>query len=68
MTKALFITDVQIFISANSPVQAGEILQNLQQQLNLRPDIVNDLAQTYSENGKYWLITSLPKGRLKILI
>jgi hypothetical protein len=68
LTKAIFMTNPQLFISAGSSSQRAEILQNLQQQLSLSPATLATLVNSYEKNAPDGFVTSLPAGNYRLLI
>jgi hypothetical protein len=68
LTTAIFMTDPTLFISANSPSQRTEILQNLQQQLNLSAASLKEIVALAARNPQVLLITALPVGNYRIPI
>jgi hypothetical protein len=64
-TKAIFMTNPALFISANSASQREEILQNLQLQLNLSAAVLKTIT---AEDATGFLITALPAGHYRIVI
>ncbi|MES2217412.1 MAG: hypothetical protein V4501_03265 [Pseudomonadota bacterium] len=68
LTKAIFMTDPQLFIAAGPASQRIEILQNLQQQLNLSPEVIKAIALLYEKNAQDWLVTPLPAGNYRLII